>query len=69
MRVMVAPGVWEERGPGAATNVSTRNRIETGRLVGQMVPEMTEKLSTVTRTWDGEKARLRKEKKAAGAAP
>lgn len=69
MRVMVAPGVWEERGPGAATNASNRTRIETGRLVGQMVPEVTERLSTVSRTWDGEKARLRKEKKAASAAP
>jgi hypothetical protein len=66
---MVAPGVWRDEGPGAALSASTRHRVETGRLVGQMVPEVTEKLSTATRTRDGEKARLRKEKKAAGAAP
>lgn len=39
MRRMIAPGVWEEMGPSSATGASTRSRIETGRLVGQMVPD------------------------------
>ena len=68
MRRMVAPGVWEDLGPGQATGPSTRTRVESGRPVGQMIASPTEGLSTVTRTWDGEKARLRKEKKARAAA-
>ena len=36
---MIAPGVWVDEGPGCATGASTRSRIETGRLVGQMVPD------------------------------
>lgn len=39
MRRMVAPGVWRDEGPGAAIHASSRARIETGRLIGQMVPE------------------------------
>lgn len=35
---MVAPGVWQDMGPGAAITASSRQRIETGRVVGQMVP-------------------------------
>ena len=66
---MVAPGVWRDEGPGAALSSSTRHRVETGRLVGQMVPEVTESLSTTKRSWVGVKARLRKEKKSADATP
>ena len=39
MRRMVAPGVWQDMGPGAAVSASSRQRIESGRLIGQMVPE------------------------------
>lgn len=39
MRRMVAPGVWQDMGPGAAVTSSSRARMESGRLIGQMVPE------------------------------
>lgn len=36
---MIAPGVWEDMGPASAHGPSTRVRVETGRLVGQMIPD------------------------------
>ena len=64
MRRMIAPGVWKDEGPGAAVGASSRQRIEAGRVVGQMVPEMTQQLSTVTRNWKGVKAERAAKKEA-----
>jgi len=36
---MIAPGVWQDMGHGAAITSSNRARIESGRLIGQMVPD------------------------------
>ena len=40
MRRMIAPGVWQDEGPGAALGRSSRQQAVTGcRLVGQMLPD------------------------------
>jgi hypothetical protein len=64
MRRMIAPGVWKDEGHGSAVATNGHSRIEGGRPVGQMQPEMTQQLSNVSRTWTGVKAKRKAAKEA-----